>query len=407
MRKYYEILKRFPVLIFALITLVFFMPNNLAKPLETARNAVVTSIGIDLKDNEYEVTYLAFIPTPAKDFIETYNISSVKAETLSQAMTQAGLHFGKDVTLFHTEVAVLGNGIIESNLSKTLDYLSREESLSSSCILVATNKSAKEMLKFMQQEDINPSEKLREIMLYNFQKVSCQTSSVESFYEGFYSPEKCSFMPLVTLNDKKEDTGIMLNNTSSNSGSEQGKEKAQKEIQSDGSVVVFKNGKKVDVFDSKILSGMNWINPNKAEQDIVIERYNDEMLKNAKVVYHTNKKQITKSTNFENNIPIFSVSIKVFVDRVEVYGDRDVLNESIQLNQINNETKRLIETKIKKEFADSLSYLRKNKTDLIGVYYQFYQKNRGNFKNFLKSLEDREDFLNFVVFKLNITVEAD
>lgn len=181
----------------------------------------------------------------------------------------------------------------------------------------------------------------------------------------------------------------------------------KKDIESDGSIIIFKKGEKVDILSYETVNGMNWINCDKTKQDIEIENYNDENSSDGKIVYHTTKKDVIKSTNFENGIPIFTASIKIVVDRVEIYGDREKLNKSIQLNDINEESKRLVEAKIKKEFSDALSVLRENKADLIGIYYQFYQKSRKDFKNFLKNLDDSEDFLNFVVFLLNITVEAD
>ena len=53
-----------------------------------------------------------------------------------------------------------------------------------------------------------------------------------------------------------------------------------------------------------------------------------------------------------------------------------------------------------------LSVLRKNKTDIIGVYEYFKKNDRANFDKFLENLDDPEDFLNFINFQLVIKVQA-
>lgn len=408
MKKTFECLKRFPVLIVLLIIAVFFMPSSLAKPLETVRNAVVTAIGIDYENSEYEVSLISFLPTPTKDYIETYNINSVKASTMSDVMVKAGMHLGKNVTLFHTEVAVLGNSLLQNDVSKALDYLSREESLSNSCILIATNSSAKEMLKFLQENESNPSERIRELMHYNAQHVNCENSSVESFYKGFYSPVKTSFMPYLELKSNKNDDGVMLNNSAGSKQSSQiNQSEEKKELKNEGKVVIFKNGKRVDVFSPEVMQGMNFLKYKKTQDNIVLENFSDGELTNAKVVYFLNKKKIIKIPSFENGVPVMNYAIKLYLDRVEMYKDRNELQRTIQLNNINEKSKLEIESKVKKEISKAIEKLRENKSDLIEVYSNFYLKKRKDFVSFLKNLDDKDDFLSFVVFNFNIEVEAD
>ena len=410
MKKIFETFKRLPILFVLLIVLVFFMPTNLAKPIESVRNAIITSIGLDYEEGEYELTLLSFIPTPGKGFVETYNINSVKGESLSQAMIMAGRHLGKDVTLFHTETAILGDGILKLDVSKVLDYFSREESLSNSCVLIGINEKAKDMLKFMQEEDINPSEKLRELMLFNSEKVNCKKSSVETFYRGFYSPVKSSVMPYLFMEEKNDDTGIMLNKskgTGSESSSSAEEKSSQKEIKNDGSVALFFKGRMVKVLSGDQADNMNWVNCDNTIKSVKIENLTDDELTNATANYLIKKKEVVKSPRFENGTPVITYFIKLFVDRNEVYADRSELNKSIQINNINELVSKKIEQKVKEQFARALTILRQEKTDIIGVYRDFYEKRRSEFKKYLENLEDSEDFMKNIIFEVKVKVVAD
>ena len=384
------------------------MPNNLAKPLETVRNAVVTAIGIDFEKSEYELSLLSFVPTPTKDFVETYNINSVKGETLSDTIIKAGMHLGKDVTLFHTEIALLGKGLLEEDVSRLIDYLSREESLSNSCIMIAAGSSAKDMLKFLKEKDLNPSERLRELMHYNAEHVNCRYSSIETFYKGYYSPSKSSFMPYFELVDSDDGTGIMLNSTSSEGSQESSSQESKKqEIKFYGKVAVFREGKLRSIFSPEVVRGMNWLSCQKTQENIVIDNYSDDELTNAKVVYFLSKKQIIKNASFENGVPVLTISLKLYLDRVEIHGDRNELKKTIQLDNINEKISRELENKIKGEMALALSNLRENKTDLVDFYSDFYLKQRKEYKKYLKNLDDEEDFLNGMILQVNIKIEAD
>ena len=77
-----------------------------------------------------------------------------------------------------------------------------------------------------------------------------------------------------------------------------------------------------------------------------------------------------------------------------------------ELSKITPKVQQKLQGKLKKDYAKMLSVLRKNKTDIIGVYEYFKKNDRANFDKFLENLDDPEDFLNFINFQLVIKVQA-
>ena len=404
MKKIINQVKKTPIMIIFAIILLFFMPQNLAKSPEVVRNAVITMAGVDRDGEDFEITLLSFIPKAGKEFIETYEVTSTKANTLSQAFNDVELQLGKDVKLFHTEILVIGEDVLNDDVALVMDFFTREESISSSCLLIGTNSKAKEFLETLQKEDQNPTSKLSEIMLYNLNNFYEQGASIESFFRGYYSPTKASTMAYMNLN-QQSDAEVLLNNPSQ---AESGQQQQQKQaIENTGEIVIFKNGKKVDILSKEVVEGANWINSKTTEKNLVIENFSDDEVSNATIVYYLNRKDVIKSVYFQNETPVFLASIRLHIDRVEIFGEKKQSLKNIHLANLSEEAINRIQNEVKTQFATALEKLRSEKCDIMGIYREFYNKDRSDFVRFLDQLEDKEDFLNHVIFGITIDIVTD
>ena len=407
MKKFFQSLQTSPVIIVLLIVIFLFLPQSITRSPESTRNAIITTVGIDKVGEEFEISLLSFIPKAGKEFVEVYEIISTKKSSLSEAFNEAELQLGKDVKLFHTEVIVIGADALQEDVSKMLDFFTREESASSSCMLIGTNKTAKEFLEFLQEKDENPSNKLSEIMLYNSNHLYSQDVSIESFYNGYFGPTKTSSIAYLTLVENASNE-ILLNTTKeAGSSSNSSNENQNKNIENTGEVALFKGGKFIEILDKEIVSGLNWTNVKNNKKSIVLENFSDGEINNAKVIYYLDKKDIIKSVSFKNGVPVYMPSIRLHIDRIEIYGDKKDEKENIYLFNLNEESVKRIQFEVKKQYSNAINKLRETKTDLLGVYRDFYTKDRRNFLKFLDSLSDKDDFLNYVVFNLNIELLTD
>jgi len=388
-----------------LIIAVFFMPFNLATDAESERYAIVASIGIDKINEGYEITLMSFIPTPGQEFVESYNIVSTKGETVSEALIKAELQLGKSVKLYHTEAVVLGDSVINDDISSAIDYFVREESLSSSCILIGTNDSAKNLLTLVNEKEGNSGNKLTQLIMYNSNNVYSKEASIENFFAGNFSPIRNAFIAYLSL-EESDDDAVLLSNENGEK-KEDSEKKINKKLKNPGGVILFKDGRKVEILEEEILHGLNYIFGHEEDQNIVIEDVTTDDMKNAKAVFYIDNKKVSISTKIENNIPVFSVSMMLLLSRIEIIGEKENQSYNISYSNITEEVKNKIEMEIKKGFAKSINKMREVKCDLGNIYRIFYQNNRKEFKKYLNSLKNIDDFLENMVFEINVSVIPD
>ena len=389
-------------LIVLLILVIFFMPINLATDSESVRNAIVSSVGVDKVEQGYEITLLSFVPTPGKEFVETYNVVSTKGETISDALEKSQLQLGKVVKLFHAGVVVLGESVLNDDVVSAIDYFVREESIPSSCFLVGTNGSAKDLLTLLQQEEGNPGDKLSRLLIYNSENFYTKEATVESFFDGLYSPVKNSFISYLKLEDGDDNKVLLSQEDSSMQGSQQDK-KVDKKLKNTAEILLFKEGKKLAVLDEDFLENLNLVLGGDKKQNIII----DDEENSQKTVFYIDKKSIAIDTKIKNNIPIFSVFTKLYLSRVEVLGEQGEIKYNLSYNDIDDDMQKKIEKKVKEEFSKVVEMMKENKSDLLGVYYNFYRNNRKDFKKYLLLLEDKYDFLDNIIFELKVRVVPD
>lgn len=402
-----------PIVILYVILLVLFLPESIGKSSESVRNAIVTSVGLDKVDGEYEVSVLTFIPQAGQNYAEEYDIVSSRGEGISDALEKASLELGKKVYLYHVQTAVLGKSILAEDVASCLDYLVRVSFLPQSCILVATPElNAKDLLKLSQKEKNSGGIKLDNLVIYNSANLYWEDVSIEAFYSGYFSPTKSS---IAVLLGEKEDESEQSSSSSGESTSEDGgtqggassggsNSSKSKILSNTGDSVVFRNGKKAFVLSNEKLKGLNWINKKAVKSNVVLKNFTDKNYKNADLLYNVEDKETLTAVRFENGVPIFSTQINLYINLVEIEGDKIDLKKNQEVDSVSEELKIAFEDKVRKEFKEALDELRLNKTDIINVYDTFYRSERKAFKKFLERLDDPEDYLNYIVFELTVNI---
>ena len=87
----------------------------------------------------------------------------------------------------------------------------------------------------------------------------------------------------------------------------------------------------------------------------------------------------------------------------EVFLGRDFAQEK----SYSEETAGIIDEEIKKQFTEAMNILRKNKADVIGIHNKFFRDNRKAYKKFIKDIKSKDDFLDYVNFKINLELKSD
>ena len=442
MKKIVTSIKRTPMLLALVLIALWFFPSAIVAPSESAVNAIVTAVGLDKNEQDYEVTLMTFLSHPNQSYSEQYEVISCSAPSISEAFTNASLQIGKNISLFHTHTAIVSEKLLEEDIASALDYLGRVASLPQSCVLISTNVTSKQFLEFVQELDKESDINLEDLLFYTSNYVLWKYTTINSFYEGYYSPVKASILGHLTIT-QGDVNGIPIKNTenvvglgSSSGGSSGGSESGQSsgsqqsespnqtngaqqssgesqsssssnqlQIVNDGSCLLIKNGKMQAHMTKEQLRGLNWLNSSTSGAVITLENFSDQTFDEARLIYKVQREQVLDKVEFENGVPVYTANIKLFVSLMEANGSKEELTESREVAYISDEVRELIEKQVKTEINSSLEFLSTQNCDTLDMYEKFYENCRAQTKNYLQthSLQP-EDFLKNVVFKVIVSL---
>lgn len=445
MKKIKDSIKRTPMLLSLVLILFCFFPTAIITPSESAVNAIVTAVGLDKNDQGYEVTLMTFLSHPNQSYSEQYEVFSSSAPSISEAFENASLQIGKNISLFHTHTAIVSEKLLDDDIASSLDYLGRVASLPQSCVLISTNVTSKQFLEFIQELDKESDINLEDLLFYTSNYGLWKYTTINSFYEGYYSPVKSSVLGHLVITEG-DINGIPIENAekvvgfgdqegqnNQNSGGENSSEEQQsknasetqnstskneqtseqkpnsnsKQIQiiNDGSSLLIKNGKMQAHLTKELLRGLNWFNSATTGEVIALENVTDEKFENAKLIYKVQNQQILERFEFENDIPVYTANIKLFVSLLETDASKEDMLQNKETAYISERVRQLIEQNVKDEINNSVEFLSTQNCDTLGVYEKFYKANRKQTKEFLQTKDiEPEEFLENVVFKVIVSL---
>ena len=433
MQKLFNFFFIYPFILILALILVFFTPQSLFAPGENRERAIVIAIGLDKNEDEYEISFLTFIPTPNQEFKQTNSVVSGIGSSISEALLDAQLTLGKDIGLSHAKTTIVSEKMLENDISPSLDYLSRVVSLPENTVFVCTNSSAKDLLKATSSLEENLGLKLDQLISYNANEVYVSDTSLEAFYQGYYSEERASIIGYLEYveeensqsqsasggaSDVEGDSANQKDKASQSLSSSQtegtqGEEKergsinGQSQILNNGEAVLLKKGKKVAILNIDNLNSINLLNNKKSLDCIKINQVKTEDDKTVDMVFEVKNKYVNIATKIQNKIPIFIADVNLGLKLTEIDTKGQEVKSNTQFTEINQEIASKIESKIKIEFSQMLQILRENKADVINVYDTFFRQNRKQFLDFYNNLDDKEDYLNSIIFMLNVRLQPD
>ena len=391
-----------PMLLVFLIIIIFFMPYSIYSPGENRNKGIVTAIGIDKNSEIYEVSLLTIIPTPDPTFKDKTSIITGKGNSIAKAINSAQLAMGRKVGLAHAKTTIVSENMLKEDIMKEIDYLSRVASLPENTVFICCNQTAKKFIETSKNMEKNIGLKLEQVVGFNANNIYVTDTSLESFYKGYYSDLKSSVVGYFSIenNDKNSDSGAKLLD------SEEQESKSNETIVNEGQAILLKNGKMVKKLNIDELNGINLLNKNALNQIIKIDnvKFKDSLYN---LNYKVKNKSVLTTTEFENNIPVYNIQLKLGLELVEIEGDHNLIKMNTEFSDLNDEIREKLDKNIKRQFTNSIQILKDNKTDIIGVNEQFFKENRKQYKAYIKTIKSVEDFLQTVVFKLNVVIEPD
>ena len=405
-----------------ILILILFLPAGLSAPPEGLDFIHATSIGIDESEEGIEVSILAFVITPSKNYSESFYFLSAKAQNPAEAVELIAHSVGKRVVLGHAGVVVLGNEFAKNGVIEELNYLFRSHTIANDVFLITTNVTAKEFLQEEQKLITDAGIRLEELGVYNQKNSFFNDINLDSFYKGYFSESKTSvtaYMELLSESQSSQSfaTGESSSGSESQSGENQeggssGSQKTQEKkfIQNLSRASVFYDGKLKTVLSEEETKGINWTSTALHDVKITIDNVNDENFSNAQLVYKVENVSINKKGYFVRGVPVVEYNVLLIVDIDEVVSEVGDITNNITSGKtyLTSTVKKKIESQVKKEFSKGLNNLIINSTDALDALKILQKGSFSQTKKWLNSLnlENKKDYLRFIDFRMSVSIRA-
>ena len=187
------------VMLFGLIFCALLYFSNNFGLIDIEKTAIITAIGLDTAENEYEVTVQIAVPQASNATKENDKaVISATGATASEALHQIGDITGWYPNLGFCNLIVLGEDLLVGDVNVCVDYFSKTLKLQDSACLTACEGKAKDLLKAVTPLDSISSFAIQKILLKNPGMTSdVATVDVKTFSVGYFSNAASSHMPFI------------------------------------------------------------------------------------------------------------------------------------------------------------------------------------------------------------------
>ncbi len=408
MKKLAKALSKKGTLIFFLVVLFVFLPTAFNKESQTDVRAIMTAIGIDKSNDEYEVSCLMVIPTTGTDPNSGIQLVSAKGETVSQAVNQLSRDLGKEIGFAHCDIIIMNDEAIEENITKTLDYFIRGYNITKKAYVVNCPEGAKEMLKTTLKEKSLPTLLLANLVNREDNAVMGVGSDVDLIYRNYFEKSGVNYLNVFELKKDDSESGGDLQNSGENGGSSSsmGGQEEQKKLTSNNKLVFLKNGVKsceieqdegtlYSIYKGQIDRGY-----------LYLEDVEEKEKSHAKVGVDLVKIKRKNKYVFEDGKPTIKCKITLVVALHEISDEElDETQVDNSRTHIGEGVKEAIREKLTESANKILEKSVEHNTDIYEFYNKFYKHNNKKWKEYFEGPENKEDYLNDCQIKLEITIK--
>lgn len=391
-----------------IIVLIVTIPE-ITKPAMSETEAIVTMMSIDKVDDKIKVS--TAVLTPADEKRANYEVFSGVGQTVGDAIENVSLALGKSMGFAQCEIMAFGDNISEYGIISSLDFMTRTRKVGRNALLINFSGDIEEFQQSIVNLNIEKSLPIEDIMSFDKRYIPTEDSNIHSFYKGYFSEIKIGVIPKIKLLTEKTENAIEVESGSTGGGnsavpgSGTGGQNNKKYILNDGTICVFKNGKKQIELTPEQMKKVNIITNVEQIGTITIDNVTDNLYNNSNVVLNINDKKLNFKPKFENNKPVLDIEISLGVLVEEV--DEENPNRTFLKRNKEFLTPTLVE-KIKetviKDTMDIIEFCKENETDIIGVYENFYRKEYKNFKSYYD--QTKEKYLNDITYNVIVKVSS-
>ncbi|RSK29136.1 Ger(x)C family spore germination protein [Bacillus sp. HMF5848] len=249
-----------------IVLLILFTITGCWSKRELSELAIASAIAIDKKDDKYVITVqiinpgeIAGQPVSQRGTISTYQLFG---ETIFEALRKLTVATPRKIYLPHIRVIILSEELAKENISKVLDFFSRDHEVRTDFyMLIAKNVDAEDVLKVITPMEKIPANNIQSSLKVS-QDVLAETvaTSVDQLISALISPGKNPTLPGVIV-EGPMDEGNSFDNVE--------KALSPTKIKLDG-IAAFKQSQLVGWIEGDMAKGFNYVNNNVSNTIITI-----------------------------------------------------------------------------------------------------------------------------------------
>jgi Ger(x)C family germination protein len=227
MKKFWQRIKNFkwvPTIAYALIltALLFLFFTNDYGLVDIHKTSVVSSVGIDMEEDNMKVTALLAVPMPSENGESVLHTPVVgKGKTFADALNEINSQTGFYPKLTFCRLVVLGQSCKESNIFDLLDWFYRDDYTTLTALVAMSEGDAGEVLSSESSFSDSTSLAVERILSEELKKsANVSTVNLKVLGEQHYSPSAACYMPYIAkiTPDMQEGQGGNSSDESGQSG---------------------------------------------------------------------------------------------------------------------------------------------------------------------------------------------
>lgn len=400
------------VALVVILLLVFYAQTAISLPEQSKTENVVTAIGVDKVEDEFEISLQYILPYKSGAENEL-KLSSIKGNDLSEALELMALHFGKHSGFAHCKMLILNDLACSENITSILDFFVKIKTNTNEMFIINTNKSAKDLLS--SANSLNSD-------LYVVMNCNCYTSyhrqyqqieKIGDYYDSYFGKTKCFVLTVMNVEEEPSSssssegssTGASSSDSSSSESSSSSTSSKQKKLKNDGILAILKDGKKILELDEQQSMNLSLFNKTIKDQFFTVEHFSDDLYNDAQITFDIYNKRVKIKTSFEGGVPHYTLDLKLNV-RLSQITSNNITSDHYDISKMNisDKLKKALSDQVRERLMSAEANFKANKYDVVKCFSNLYKFQNKEFKQYLYSLAEGEYFLDNVVFDYNILV---
>lgn len=400
------------LLILILILIVTMCPITISLPEQSRTESIITAVGVDKKEDEYEVSIQYVVPQSSGGQ-ENLKISKQKGKTVGEVFEKLNLELGKTLGFAHCRFIAFNEEAGKDSLTKILDYLLRQKTNTNNIVLILTKESAGDLLATAKGIDsdlytfLSNSSNSNEFKEYN------DLTTIGDFFRSYFG--EGNSLAIYIVNTEKtageeggaSPTGGESSASSGSSGSsstDSAGGETKEQIDNKERIAIIKDGKLLLSLDEEQSNDFVWFNEDVKRIIFQVNDYQDDRLGKVDTMVNIFKRFVRKKAYFdENGNPHMELNIKNYIRTSQIIAD-SLEQEDYEISQdhFKEDFLKKVEEEAIKKVKKAEQHFKENNYDAIECYETFYKFKNKQLKEYLKT-HSKDDFIKQVTFHYNFT----